>query len=68
MPRNLDMASGLIVGFASGAGGLGVTVLRWVADHGGGDHRFEGKLGTVSNFENCSLSPISLLAFRFTVP
>ena len=35
MPRNLGMASGLIVGFATGAGGLGVTVLGWVADHWG---------------------------------
>ena len=32
MPRNPGMASGLIVGFAIGAGGLGVTVLGWVAD------------------------------------
>jgi FSR family fosmidomycin resistance protein-like MFS transporter len=29
------MASGLIVGFATGAGGLGVTVLGWIADHWG---------------------------------
>jgi len=35
MPRNPGMASGLIVGFAIGAGGLGVTVLGWVADHWG---------------------------------
>src|SRR5712692_956072 len=35
MPRNPGMASGLIVGFAVGAGGLGVTVLGWVADHFG---------------------------------
>ena len=33
MPRNPGMASGLIVGLAIGAGGLGVTVLGWVADH-----------------------------------
>lgn len=33
MPRNPGMASGLIVGFAIGAGGLGVTVFGWVADH-----------------------------------
>ncbi len=32
MPRNPGMASGLIVGFAIGAGGLGVTVFGWVAD------------------------------------
>lgn len=33
LPRNPGMASGLNVGFAIGAGGLGVTVLGWVADH-----------------------------------
>ena len=35
MPRNLGMASGLIVGFATGAGGVGATVLGSVADHMG---------------------------------
>lgn len=35
MPRNLGMASGLIVGFATGAGGVGVTVLGRVADNFG---------------------------------
>jgi FSR family fosmidomycin resistance protein-like MFS transporter len=35
MPNNVGMASGLIVGFATGAGGLGVTVLGWVADNWG---------------------------------
>jgi FSR family fosmidomycin resistance protein-like MFS transporter len=35
MPRNPGMASGLIVGFAIGAGGLGVTALGWVADRWG---------------------------------
>ena len=35
LPRNPGMASGLIVGFAIGAGGLGVTLLGWVADHWG---------------------------------
>lgn len=35
MPRNLGMASGLIVGFAIGAGGLGATALGWAADHWG---------------------------------
>ena len=35
MPGNLGMASGMIVGFAIGAGGLGVTLLGWVADHWG---------------------------------
>lgn len=35
LPRNLGMASGLIVGFAIGAGGVGVALLGWVADHWG---------------------------------
>ena len=35
MPRNLGMASGLIVGFAIGAGGVGAAALGWVADHWG---------------------------------
>ncbi|HET7875937.1 MAG TPA: MFS transporter [Methylomirabilota bacterium] len=35
LPRNPGMASGLIVGFAIGAGGLGVTGLGWVADRWG---------------------------------
>ncbi len=33
LPRHPGMASGLIVGFAIGAGGVGVTGLGWVADH-----------------------------------
>jgi FSR family fosmidomycin resistance protein-like MFS transporter len=35
LPRNAGMASGLIVGFAIGLGGAGVTVLGWVADRWG---------------------------------
>ncbi len=35
LPRNAGMASGLIIGFAIGAGGLGVTALGWIADHWG---------------------------------
>jgi FSR family fosmidomycin resistance protein-like MFS transporter len=35
LPRSPGMASGLIVGFAVGAGGLGVTLLGWVADRWG---------------------------------
>lgn len=35
LPRRAGMASGLIVGFAIGAGGLGVAALGWVADHWG---------------------------------
>ena len=35
LPKNPGMASGLIVGFAIGAGGVGASVLGWVADHWG---------------------------------
>jgi FSR family fosmidomycin resistance protein-like MFS transporter len=35
LPRNAGMASGLIVGFAIGTGGIGVTLLGWIADHWG---------------------------------
>jgi FSR family fosmidomycin resistance protein-like MFS transporter len=32
LPRHLGMAAGLIVGLAIGTGGLGVTLLGWIAD------------------------------------
>jgi FSR family fosmidomycin resistance protein-like MFS transporter len=35
LPRSPGLASGLIAGFAIGAGGLGVTVMGWVADRFG---------------------------------
>src|SRR5262247_1162846 len=35
LPRNPGMASGLIVGFAVGAGGVGASALGWAADHYG---------------------------------
>jgi FSR family fosmidomycin resistance protein-like MFS transporter len=35
LPRHAGMASGLIVGFAIGMGGIGVTALGWVADRWG---------------------------------
>ncbi len=35
MPHNLGVASGLLVGFAIGAGGIGVTLLGVLADHFG---------------------------------
>jgi MFS transporter, FSR family, fosmidomycin resistance protein len=35
LPRNAGMASGLIVGFAFGTGGLAVTMLGFLADHYG---------------------------------
>jgi FSR family fosmidomycin resistance protein-like MFS transporter len=35
LPRHLGMAAGLIVGLAIGTGGLGVTLLGWIADRWG---------------------------------
>ncbi len=35
LPQNLGIASGLMVGFAIGTGGIGVTILGVVADHFG---------------------------------
>ena len=35
LPRNTGMASGLIVGFATGMAGLGIAALGWIADHYG---------------------------------
>ncbi|HEX2500348.1 MAG TPA: MFS transporter [Methylomirabilota bacterium] len=35
LPRHLGMAAGLIVGLAIGTGGVGVTLLGWIADHWG---------------------------------
>jgi FSR family fosmidomycin resistance protein-like MFS transporter len=35
LPRHAGMASGLIIGFAIGAGGLGVAALGWLADRHG---------------------------------
>jgi MFS transporter, FSR family, fosmidomycin resistance protein len=35
MPRNVGMASGLILGLAMGIGGIGTTALGWVADQYG---------------------------------
>jgi FSR family fosmidomycin resistance protein-like MFS transporter len=35
LPGNTGLASGLIVGFAIGTGGVAVTLLGWVADHFG---------------------------------
>jgi FSR family fosmidomycin resistance protein-like MFS transporter len=35
LPRQLGMASGLIVGFAIGMGGIGVVALGWLADRWG---------------------------------
>jgi MFS transporter, FSR family, fosmidomycin resistance protein len=38
LPQNLGIASGLMVGFAIGTGGLGVTILGVIADHFGAEN------------------------------
>ncbi len=58
MPRNLGMASGLIVGFAIGAGGVGATALGWVADH----------WGLASALWISALTPILGCAVSLTLP
>jgi FSR family fosmidomycin resistance protein-like MFS transporter len=35
LPHNIGLASGLMLGFAVGMGGVGTTMLGWVADHWG---------------------------------
>lgn len=35
LPRNIGLASGLMVGFGVGAGGIGATFLGWLSDHYG---------------------------------
>ncbi|WP_287190526.1 MFS transporter [Syntrophothermus sp.] len=35
LPRNVGLASGLTLGFGVGMGGVGTTLLGWVADHWG---------------------------------
>lgn len=35
LPNNVGLASGLTLGFGIGAGGVGATLLGWVADHWG---------------------------------
>jgi len=58
LPRNPGMASRLILGFAIGAGGLGVTLLGWVADHWG--------LPTVRWI--CALMPLRGFAVAWFLP
>src|ERR1700682_649645 len=58
MPRNLGMASGLIVGFAIGAGGVGATALGWVAD----------RWGLTSALWISALMPILGCAVSLTLP
>jgi FSR family fosmidomycin resistance protein-like MFS transporter len=58
MPRNPGMASGLIVGFAIGAGGLGVTALGWVAD----------RWGLMASLWICALIPLAGFGLALFLP
>lgn len=58
MPQYLGMASGLTIGFSIGLGGLGVTILGWLADH----------WGLPAVFEALSVLPLAGLALTFSLP
>jgi FSR family fosmidomycin resistance protein-like MFS transporter len=59
LPRNTGLASGLIVGFAFGTGGLGVAALGWVAD----------RYGLPAALTISALTPLgSFVAARFLPP
>jgi FSR family fosmidomycin resistance protein-like MFS transporter len=58
LPRRLGMAAGLIVGLAIGTGGLGVTLLGWIADLWG----LSAALSLVAGL------PLAGLAFALCLP
>jgi FSR family fosmidomycin resistance protein-like MFS transporter len=58
MPRNPGMASGLIVGFAIGAGGVGVSIFGWIADG----------LGLMSTLWISALLPLAGLVAALFLP
>lgn len=58
LPRSAGMASGLIVGFAVGTGGLGVTLLGWVADH----------WGLPATLWTCALMPLAGFGLALFLP
>jgi FSR family fosmidomycin resistance protein-like MFS transporter len=58
LPRNAGLASGLIVGFAIGAGGVAVTLLGWIADH----------YGVVAVLWIGALTPLACLAATLFLP
>ena len=53
LPKNLGIASGLMVGFAIGAGGIGVTLLGVVADH----------FGVVRALQSIAVLPVAAFIF-----
>jgi FSR family fosmidomycin resistance protein-like MFS transporter len=58
MPRNAGLASGLVVGFAIGTGGLGVGALGWMAD----------RFGLTTVLWTCALLPVAGLAAALFLP
>jgi MFS transporter, FSR family, fosmidomycin resistance protein len=58
MPRNAGLASGLVVGFAIGTGGLGVGALGWMAD----------RFGLMTVLWTCALLPVTGLAAALFLP
>ena len=58
LPRHAGMASGLIVGFAIGLGGAGVTVLGWVAD----------RWGVTTSLWISALAPLAAFALTRRLP
>ncbi|MFA8438517.1 MFS transporter [Pueribacillus sp. YX66] len=41
LPNNIGLASGLMIGFAVGAGGVGATFMGWISDHYGVEFIFD---------------------------
>lgn len=58
MPNHLGMASGLTIGFSIGLGGVGATILGYVADHS----------GIPFIFTLLTALPLAGLAFAFFLP
>jgi FSR family fosmidomycin resistance protein-like MFS transporter len=58
LPRHAGMASGLIVGFAIGLGGAGVTVLGWIAD----------RWGVTTSLWISALAPLAAFALTRLLP
>ncbi|MCL2336704.1 MAG: MFS transporter [Firmicutes bacterium] len=58
LPNNVGLASGLMLGFGIGMGGVGTTLLGWVADH----------WGLPAVFETAVLFPIIGLVLALLLP
>ena len=58
LPNNVGLASGLMLGFGVGTGGIGATLLGWVADH----------FGLPAVFQAMVLLPFLGLLFALLLP